>query len=132
MLTNNMLSAQRVVGRLFSQNGKLHLVLEVDPASRMARVSCRVDDATQVIAMPIAEVMQHLDSSSALKLDGLNSERTEERILEKDDGWFFRAREGEYGPFSNSQAAKRALSRHVLLAQEEGRTGRPVRSTPGS
>jgi len=88
-------------------------------------VSCRISDATEVIVMPISEVIDRLGSSNTLKLDRLSSEETEERVVEKNNHWFFKAREGEYGPFESEKTAKHALKRHILSAQEEGRTGRP-------
>ncbi len=121
--------AHRIAGRLFSKGGRLHMILEADAASGVAQVSCRVEDETQVIAMPIAEVVQLLSKTSKIKLDGLSSEKTVERVFAKGDFWFFKAREGEHGPFANERSAERALQRHILSAQEEGRTGRPVRAS---
>jgi hypothetical protein len=123
--------AQRTVGRVFSKGGRLHLVLEVDSGEGVAKVSCRIDDKTQVIFLPITEVIKHLGNSITLKLDGLSSDETEERVIAKGNRWFFKAREGEHGPFANEQAAKRALKHHILSAQEEGRTGRPARAMSG-
>ena len=121
--------AHRIAGRLFSKGGRLHLILEADSNSGIAKVSCRVEDETQVIAMPIAEVVQLLTVSSKLKLDGLSSDKTVERVFAKGDFWFFKAREGQHGPFANEQKAERALKRHILCAQEEGRSGRPAQAS---
>jgi len=131
MQIKNVGHARRAAGRLFSKEGRLHLVLEVDATTGVAKVSCRVDDTTQVIEMPISDVIKRLGSSDPLKLDGLSSERTEVRVIEKDNCWFYRAREGEYGPYADKEAAKRALKRHILLAQEDGRTGRPAQAMSG-
>jgi hypothetical protein len=117
--------AGRAVGRLFSKEGKLHLVLDIDAERAVAKVSRRLDQSTEVVEMAVSEVIERLGSGSTLKLDGLNSEQTEHRIFSKDGEWYFKAREGEYGPYADKAAAKRALERHILLAQEEGRTGRP-------
>lgn len=125
MQTDKARCAHRIAGRLFSKGGRLHLVLEADSTSGVAQVSCRVESTTQVIAMPIVEVVERLGNSNALKLDGLSSEKTVERVIAKGDLWFFKAREGEHGPYANEQSAERALKRHILSAQEEGRTGRP-------
>ncbi len=128
MRTVNARCAQHTVGRLFSKAGCLHLVLEVNSATGIAHVSCRISDATEVIVMPISEVIDRLGSSNTLKLDRLSSEETEERAVEKNNHWFFKAREGEYGPFESEKTAKRALKRHILSAQEEGRTARPTQA----
>jgi hypothetical protein len=94
-------------------------------------VSCRIDDRTQVIDLPITEVVEHLGNSNTIKLDGLSSEETVERVIEKKGRWFFRAREGEHGPYANQQSAERALKHHILSAQEEGRTGRKAQAISG-
>ena len=131
MQTDNARCAQRTVGRLFAKGGHLHLVLEVDSATGCAKVSFCEDDQTQIISMPISEVVGFLGSGNTLKLDKLSSTETDERVVEKDDRWFFHAREGEHGPFADENMAKRELKRHILSAQEEGRTGRPVQSMIG-
>ncbi len=131
MQRENRRCAQWTVGRLFSRGGRLHLVLETDSASGLAKVSCRVDDRTQVITLPITEVVEHLGNSNTIKLDGLSSEETVKRVIKRNDLWFFKAREGEYGPFADQQTAERALKHHILSAQEEGRTGREAQAASG-
>ncbi len=91
-------------------------------------MSCRINDVTEVIVIPISEVIDHLWTSNALKLDRLSSEETTQRVVEKDSHWFFQAREGEYGPYASVQTATHALKRHILSAQEEGRTGRTAQA----
>lgn len=126
MQPESICSASRAVGRLFSKDGRLHLVLEVVPERGMARVSRRVGDATEVVELAVGEVMQRLGGAQPLKLDGLSSDATDRRLVERDEAWFFKAREGEHGPYPDAQSAQRALKRHILTAQEEGRTGRPA------
>jgi hypothetical protein len=118
--------AQRIVGRLFSRGGRLHLIVDADSDSGLASVTCRVDETTQVISMPISECIEQLANSRTLKLDGLNARQIGYRVVERDDAWFLKTREGQLGPFADRPAAERALTQHVLLAQEEGRSGRPV------
>lgn len=130
MQKENMRCAQRTVGRLFSKDGRLHMVLEADSHSGFPKVSCRLDDGPRVIDMSIGEVIKHL-SSSTLKLDGLSAEGTEERVIERNNRWYFKAREGEQGPFADQETAKRALRHYILSAQEEGRTGRPAQAMSG-
>ena len=128
MRTNNERCSQRTVGRLFSKAGCLHLVLEVNSVRGFAKVSCRINDATEVIEMPISEIIDRLGNSNALKLDGLSTQETEERVVEKDSHWFFQAREGDHGPYPSEKTAKRAMKQHILCAQEEGRTARPAQA----
>lgn len=121
-------SAQRSVGRLFSKGGRLHLVLGVNTVTGMVTASFRSADQTEVIELPIAEVLERLSGDRSLKLDGLSAKSTEARVVEKHNGWFFRAREGEVGPYNDEVAAQRALRQHILSAQEDGRTGRPAQA----
>ena len=107
------------------------MVLEADSRTGLAKASCRPQDTTEIIELPISEVIDRLGNSSTLKLDGLSAQETEERVLYKDDRWFFQAREGEFGPFDDEDHANRALKRHSLSAQEEGRTGRPAQAMMG-
>jgi hypothetical protein len=128
MRTNKARYDHRIVGRIFSKGGRLHLVLEVDPEQGLAKVSCRTGSATEVVEVPVTEVLGRLGASNTLKLDRLSSDETEERVIEKGSRWFFQAREGEHGPFPNEQLASRALKSHILSAQEEGRTGRSAKT----
>jgi len=104
------------------------MILEANPDTGVAKASCRLGEETQVIDLPLSEVVGRLGSSNTLKLDRLSSEETEERVVKKDDRWFFQAREGSHGPYANESDAKQALKRHILSAQEEGRTGRPAQT----
>ena len=117
MELNSTALTSRFEGRLFSAEGRLYFVLDVDPASGLARISCRVDGRQQVIEMPIAEVGLRLSSSSNLRLDGLRTADTSNRIIQQTDGWFFTTREGPNGPYVSKTEAECALSRHILSAQ---------------
>ena len=46
----------RLVGRVFTLNGCMHFVLEVDHDTGFASISCRVAEETRVLHMPISEV----------------------------------------------------------------------------
>ena len=109
-----MTIANRFEGRLFSEEGRLYFVLDVDTESGIARVSCRVDGRQQVIEMPLAEVGLRLSSSSSLLLDGMNTSDTSKRIIRQTDGWFFTTREGPKGPYPSDRDANQALSKHIL------------------
>ncbi len=50
----------RVVGRVFTYDGRLHFVLEVEPETGLARLSCRYDQRTEFIYMPVDEVLMRL------------------------------------------------------------------------
>ena len=63
----------RLEGRLFSDEGRLHLILDVDTDAGLARVSFRADDQQQIAQMPIADICQKLATGGHLKLDGLNA-----------------------------------------------------------
>lgn len=51
----------RIVGRVFTYEGRLHFVLEADPESGLARLSCRYGQRTDIIFMPVTEVMMRLE-----------------------------------------------------------------------
>lgn len=128
MELNSTALTSRFEGRLFSQEGRLYFVLDVDTASGVARVSCRVDGRQQVIEMPISEVGIRLSSGTNLRLDGLGTADTSNRIIQQTDGWFFTTREGPNGPYESKAEAERALSRHILSAQ--GRSLSSVEDRP--
>ena len=50
----------RIRGRVFTLDGRLHLVLGADPETGLARLSCRYGDAPEILYMPIAEVLLRL------------------------------------------------------------------------
>ena len=93
------------------------MVLDVDTESGFARVSCRADGGQQVIQMPISEVGLRLSSGSNLRLDGLSTADTSNRIIQQTDGWFFTTREGPKGPYLSDTEANLALSKYILSAQ---------------
>jgi hypothetical protein len=109
-----MTLANRFEGRLFSEEGRLYFVLDVDTESGFARVSCRMDGEQRVIQMPISEVSLRLSSNTSLLLDGLNTSDTSKRIIRQTDGWFFTTREGPKGPYPSDRDANQALSKHIL------------------
>jgi hypothetical protein len=51
----------RVVGRVFTYEDRLHFVLEADRESGLARLSCRYDQRTEFIFMPVSEVVLRLE-----------------------------------------------------------------------
>ena len=51
----------RVVGRVFTHDSRLHFVLDADRQSGLARLSCRYDQCTEIIYMPVAEVVLRLE-----------------------------------------------------------------------
>lgn len=115
-LVNKALES-RFEGRLFTHEGHLCFVVEVDREADVARVSYRADGERQLVQMPISEVCLRLASSSKLALDGLSSDEKRHRVVQKTDGWYFDSRNGLNGPFPNETEADDALSAHILAAQ---------------
>jgi len=105
----------RLEGRLFAEEGRLCLVLEADPDTGMAQVSRCVDSERQVIPMPIADVCSRLATN--VDLDSLGKENKSDRTVEKDDGWYACAREGDIGPFETQKQAAKALEDHIRELQ---------------
>lgn len=107
----------RLEGRLFSDHGRLHLILDVDTEAGLARVSFRADDQQQVIQMPLADICQKLATGGTLQLDGLNTEDTAKRVVQQVDGWYFTTREGPEGPYPTADQARNALNEFILAKQ---------------
>lgn len=107
----------RLEGRLFSDQGRLHLILDVDTDAGMARVSFRADDEQQVVQMPIADICQKLATGGTLQLDGLNTEDTAKRVVQQVDGWYFTTREGPEGPYPTADQAREGLNQFILAKQ---------------
>lgn len=108
----------RLEGRLFTRDGQLCMVVEVDTEQGTARVSCPDQDKPQVIEVPICEVVERLSATPNLRLDGLNSDSTANRIVQRDEGWFFTSREGLQGPYDSDTRAHQALGAYILHSQE--------------
>ena len=111
-----MHSVGRLEGRLFAKDGRLHMVVDVDRTSGLARVRCRIDDEQKVLEMSLGEVTRRISAGADVTLDGLNDEK-KDRLVRKKDGWFFPAREGLQGPYSSSEEAEQNLEQHVLGVQ---------------
>ncbi len=107
----------RLEGRLFSDQGRLHLILDVDTERNVARVSFRADDEQHLAELPLTDVCAKLATGGHLKLDGLTAEATARRVIEEDDGWYFTTREGPEGPFPDPESARTALNRFILDKQ---------------
>lgn len=114
---------KRFEGRLFAEEGRLCLVVEVKEEERIARVSCCIDGNRTILEMPIAEVGKRLSAGSDLVLDNINGEQAKKRVVKKKDGWFFSAREGLKGPFDTEDAAEAGLQEHILAAQSTAAAG---------
>ena len=104
----------RAEGRMFSIEGHLCFVLDVDAESGLARVSCPAESGRRIIEMPVSKVNSQLSSKLKLRLDRPNTAETANRITQQSDGWFFTAREGLKGPYGSDTEAKLALSKHIL------------------
>ena len=103
----------RYEGRLFTEDGRLYYIVEIDSEAGIARVSYRVNDEQKIMQIPISEVGLRLASSSSTLLP---PEQTS-RIIEKDDGWYFKSREGVDGPYATDTMADHALKQYIMAAQ---------------
>lgn len=116
MAHNAIALAGRFEGRLFSEEGRLYFVIDVDAESGFARVSCQVDGERQLLQMPIADVGLKLSSSA--KLEGFTAATPTNRIVQQADGWFFSTREGLQGPYLSDTDAERGLNRFIESMQQ--------------
>ena len=107
----------RYEGRLFAQDGRLHLVVEANENEGIARVSCCIDGERCVLEMPLTEVCKHISSGKDLVLDNINGSGSLKRVEEKDDGWYFASREGAQGPYETRGAAERELGKYIVATQ---------------
>ena len=57
----------RVVGRVFTYDQRLHFVLETDSETGLARLSCRYDQRTDIVYMPVTEVVLRLEEALTRK-----------------------------------------------------------------
>ncbi len=51
----------RIVGRVFTHQDRLHFVLDADRETGLARLSCRYHQHTELVYMPVAEVVLRLE-----------------------------------------------------------------------
>jgi len=116
-MTLNATLAKRYEGRLFVEDGRLHMVVEVDVDNDTALVSCNNGSGPRVDPWPIAEIGNRLSSENGLLLDGMTRADQSERITEKDEGWFFTSREGLQGPFKTHAETAKALKDYILATQ---------------
>lgn len=123
-MTLNATLAKRYEGRLFVEDGRLHMVVEVDVNSGTAYVSCNDGTGPRVQPWRVMDVGARLSSENGLLLDGLARADQSERITEKDEGWFFTSREGLQGPYASHAAATDALKQFLLVTQSRPATTR--------
>lgn len=116
-MTLNATLAKRYEGRLFVENGRLHMVVEVDVAAGTAYVSSHDGSGPQVNPWSVVDVGRRLAAENGLLLDGLARADESERITEKEQGWFFTSREGPQGPFKTRAQATRELKAYIMTSQ---------------
>ena len=102
--------ASRYEGRLFTEDGRLYFIVEVDSEAGLARVSYRENDEQKIMQMPISDVGLRLASSSPTLLP---PEQTS-RVIEKENGWYFKTREGLDGPYATDAMADHALKQYIM------------------
>jgi hypothetical protein len=100
----------RYEGRLFTENGRLYFIVDVDSDAGIARISYREHDEQKIMQIPISEVGLRLASSSPTMLP---PEQTS-RIVEQDGGWYFKTREGLDGPYATDTMADHALKQYIM------------------
>jgi hypothetical protein len=100
----------RYEGRLFTEEGRLYFIVEVNSDAGIARVSYSDDGEQKIMEMPISEVGLRLASSSPSLLP---PEQTS-RVVEQDDGWYFKTREGLDGPYATDAMADHALKQYIM------------------
>ena len=62
----------RIVGRVFTHEERLHFVLDADRENGLARLSCRYDQRTEFIYMPVAEVVLRLEQECRKHAEALD------------------------------------------------------------
>ena len=67
--------------------------------------------------MPLHAIGAKVGACNQLSLDGLETKKTADRVMEQDDGWYFKAREGLRGPHENEDEAKAALKNYIIAVQ---------------
>ncbi len=107
--------AGRLDGRLFVKEGRLCMVIESNHTTGEARVSMQLNGQRTVVDMPLTEVCSRI--SAQLILDNLNSAETAERVIEREDGWYFQSREGQIGPYASDVQARDQLREYIVNAQ---------------
>ncbi|HEY5646055.1 MAG TPA: DUF6316 family protein [Pseudomonadales bacterium] len=53
-------------------------------------------------------------------------ERSEERVFQRQNGWFFSSREGDMGPYDSETEAAAQLDAYVMLIDLKEENERPV------
>ena len=122
----------RFEGRLYTDEGRLYYVVEVNKETGFARVSYRADDQHQIKEVPVTEVAAHLATSSKLMLDGLNHPDKTRRLIQEEDGWYFSTREGRVGPHASAKEADDELTKYILSIQTKPQTERAPRTGDAS
>lgn len=117
MATKGPRVLNRLEGRLFVEDGHLYYVLHVDLEAEIARVSVRKDGQQDVVEMPLHTIGAKVGACNQLSLDGLETKKTADRVMERDEGWYFKAREGLRGPYDNEDEAKTALKNYIIAVQ---------------
>lgn len=110
-------SLGRFEGRLFVDEGRLCMVVEADEQTGVALVSVRDDGSPKVVEMPITEISRRIAAGTEVALDNLNSKSAAQRIVQKPDGWYFTAREGDKGPFPTEAEAEAELNSYIVSSQ---------------
>ncbi|NKC00088.1 MAG: hypothetical protein GKR90_16545 [Pseudomonadales bacterium] len=117
MADANSMLLNRLEGRLFVEHGRLYYVLHVDRKTGTARVSVREDGRQTVVELPVHEIGAKVGACNHLILDGLESQETASRVSQEAGGWFYKAREGKFGPFDTEEQAQTELKKYIIAVQ---------------
>ncbi len=104
---------QRFEGRVYAEDGQLHLVVAVDANAGTAHVSTRIDGSHQVLEVPLTTVRAALAEGAELDLKDMGRSGND-RVQQRDGGWYYVTREGQTGPFPTRQAAQEGLDAFLL------------------
>ncbi len=111
--------ANRFEGRLYTDNGHLCLVLDVDIEMGLARVSFRENGERQIVQLPVTELSARLGNQA--DVDAAHSDEAASRVTKEVDGWWFATREGRQGPFASKSEAQSALTALLLERQADAK-----------
>lgn len=114
---NTAVLMKRAEGRLFTENGSLFMVLDVDCNEETARISARINGERKIMTMPLADLSDRLSVDAEPKLDGVAETAQSGRLRLGSDGWYYKSRNGEQGPFPTKDEADAALKRYIITVQ---------------
>ena len=111
-------------GRLFSDSGHLCMVVEIDEPRNIGRISYSLEGEARIIELPLMEISRLVAANSRVALRHSSKIEVKHRIVEQDDGFYAKAREGDMGPYLSFEVAESAFQDHI---EEQKLTNNPAR-----